>query len=547
MTKRNKIISLILAIGVVAYIASRFLFSSDGNKIETVEVTRGNVTEYVSETGKVVAINDLDLFFVTTGRVAKVHVEEGESVEAGKILMNLDAGQLYISRQNAVASLASSEAQYAKALAGATLEDVRIAEISVENAKAFLASTLQGVEDTKASNSIGLDKAHSDLLGYAEGVFLKSSTAMQTLKNNVFSAVGNLRYDITPSDSSASSGATAAYQVALSAMERMNTDILVMRSVTERETISTLASAVIADGKAVRDATANANLLMQNAIPAAGLSQTTFDARATSVKLAWIEVSSAVNVADSQKGLIATLQITNLASENIAKQKTTSAEGALRTTEEQLQRLKAPLRDVDKAIYLASIASSRANVNLVDKQIYDTFLRAPVEGVVGSLDVSVGELVSPSFRAASVISKTFLIESDVSELDIAKISEGQNVEVTFDALEGQVFMGTISSIAPRETTAADFDIFYTVNIALKDMNTPLRSGMTADMDIQVGEKQNVLIAPRRQVLRKSGVNFVQVINAEGEVEERDVIIGLRGDDFYEILEGLELGEMILVE
>lgn len=543
---KKRILWAVALLLVGALIVPR-LFSGEGDGVETVTVAYGDVIEYVSETGKVVAVDDLDLFFVTTGRVSKIHVEEGEAVEAGQVLMNLDAGQLYISRQNAVATLAGSQAQYDKALAGATPEEIRIAEIAVENARATLISAEQTLQDTKSSNLIGLEKAHSDLIGYVESVYLKSSTAMQTLENNVFSAAGNLRYDITPSDTIATSEAATTYRVAQAAMDRMHADILVIRTVIDGETVNAIASAIIADGKAVRDAAAKATALMQNAIPAAGLSQTTFDARVAAVKLAWVEANTAVNAAESQKAFVSTTKITNLASENTARQKVTTAEGALRTSEEQLQRLKAPLRDVDKAVYLASIASSRASVSLIDKQIYDTFLRSPVAGVVGSLDVSVGELVSPSFRAASVISKTFLIESDVSELDIAKIFEGQQVEVTFDALEGQVFMGKIASIAPRETTAADLDIFYTVKISLDDMDTPLRSGMTADLDINVGERSDVIIVPRRQVLRKGGKNFVKLLGTDEEFEERDVVIGLRGDNYYEILEGLNEGDVILVE
>lgn len=547
LVTRKRLIWGIIIIAVLGYAASSFFGGGNGDEIETVEVTRGDVIEYVSETGKVTAIDDLDLFFETTGRVASISVEEGDAVEEGAELMRLDAGQLAIRRQNAVAALDAAQAQYDQALAGATPEEIRIAEIAVANAESALRSAEQSLKDTIASNEVAIDKAHSDLVGQAENVYLKSSTTMQTLKDTVFTASGNVRYDIQPSDALATTEASAAYQVAVAAKARMDADILAIRLASGNDAIALYASAIIADGKAVREAAGKSSSMIQGAIPTAGLSQTTFDARVASVQTAWVNINTAVNAAETQRALVSTTKITSLASENTARQKITTAEGALRTAEEQLERLKAPLRDVDKAIYLANIASARANVNLYGKQIADTILRAPVAGVVGSLDVSVGELVSPSFRAASVISEAFLIESDVSELDIAKIEVGQAVEVTFDALEGQVFMGKIMSVSPRETTAADLDIFYEVKVSIDDKNAPLRSGMTADLDINVGEMTDVIIVPRRQVLRKSGSNFVKILGEDGEVEDREVIVGLRGDDHYEILEGVQVGETVIVE
>lgn len=547
MTTRNKIIWSGILLAIAALIIARVIFSGGSGDVKTVLVERGDVTEYVSETGKVVAVDDIDLFFETTGRVDAVLVKEGDAVEEGDAIMRLDAGQLHIRRRDAVAALKTVQAQYDKALAGATPEEIRIKEIAVDNAEDSLMSARQTLDDTIASNDIALDKAYSDLIGDVESVYLKSSTAMQIMENNVFNAAGNLRYDIIPSDTVSASEATAAFQVALSAKDRMNDNIVAIRTVSGGDVIEALAAALIADGKAIRDAAAKANQLMQDAVPTAGLSQTTFDTRATSVKTAWTDVNTAVNTAESQKALISTTKISKLSSENTARQKVTTAEGALRTAQEQLADLKAPLRDVDKAVYLAQIASARANISLYDKQISDTILTAPVTGIIGSLDVSVGEIATPSVRAASVISKAFRIESDVSELDIDKISEGQEVAITFDALPGRTFMGKVATVAPRETTSADSDIFYTVKIGIDDSEATLRSGMTADLDINVGEVTDAIVVPRRQVLRRDGSNFVKVLNDDGKSEERDVVVGLRGDERYEIVQGLREGERVLIE
>jgi len=546
MTRRRKI-HWGIGIGVVAVIilARIFLSSGKGEELVLHTIERGTITEYISETGEVMAEKDLDLFFKATGRVSKVEFEEGDAIKEKEVIMRLDATDLYIRRQEAVATLSARQAEYQKALAGATPEQIRIAEIAVRNAEASLASAKQTLNDTALSNEASLDKAYSDLAGYAESVYLKASTTMQTLQTDVFSGSGgNVRSDIIATDATAAIEALNALAVAMPAKVRMDSDILLLRSATVQTNIDALAAALIADGKAVRDAASKANTLMQTSIRAQTLSQTTFDARVAAVKLVWTDMSNAVNTAETQRGTALNTKLSNISSGNVAAQKVRTAELALETSEQQLEQLKASLRDVDKNVYLASIASARASVSLVDQQIEDTILRSPVDGIVGTLDISTGELVTTVTRAASVISSDFLIESDVSELDIAKVSEGQIVEVSFDALPEQMFTGWVSKVAPRETREGD-DIFYAVTIMLDDKDIPLRSGMTADLDINVGQKDDVLLVPRRQVIRRDGKTYVNLMREEQE--EAEVVIGLLGNTEYEVLSGLSEGDQIVID
>lgn len=547
MTRRKKIYWGI-GIGIVAIIVIARIFAGAGDDDEVVlhTVERGMVTEYISETGEVMAEKDLDLFFKATGRVSKVEFEEGDEVKEGDVIMRLDARDLYIRRQEAVAALSARQAEYQKALAGATDEQIRISEIAVRNAEASLANAQQKLSDTKLSNTATLEKAYSDLVGLVESVYLKASTTMQTLQTDVYSGSGgNIKNDIIPTDAVAAIEAINAHSVAIPAKDRMDNAILLLRMETNQASIESLAASLVADGRAVRDAASKANALMQTSIPAQTLSQTTFDARVAAVKLVWTDMNTSVNAAETQRGTVTTTKLSHISSENIAQQAVRTAELALETAEQQLESLKAPLRDVDKDVYLAGIASARASVSLVDSQIEDTLLRAPVEGIVGTLDISTGELVTTATRAASVISSGFLIESDVSELDIAKVKVDQEVDVSFDALPDQVFKGHVSKVAPRETREGD-DIFYAVTIILDQKDVPLRSGMTADLDINVGQKDNVLLVPRRQVVRRDGKTYVNVMR-DGEPEEVEIEIGLLGNTEHELLSGLSEGDQVIID
>lgn len=548
MTSRNK--KLLFAAGLVIAAAGVFgvraYRASRTPDVETVAPRRGPVAQVVSETGKVVAIDDLVLSFRRSGRVAKILVKEGEAVKQGQPLMSLETSELAIQRREALAAVSSAEAKYAQAAAGATAEELRVLEVAVTNARTSLEDARQAREDVLEANEASLRKAYGDLTGGLESGYLKSSAAMQTLKNDVYDAAGNLRSDISPTDFSLQTQSAAAYVAGKSALARMDAEIAELRATGDRARIDALSSSLIESARTVRDAAQLANALMQSSSPAGGTTQASFDARRTSVKAAWTDLNAAVNAAEALKLSVASVAAANASSANAADQAVRTAEGAVASAERTLESRKAPLRDVDRAVYLAAIASARASLSLVDQQIADSTLEAPVDGVVGTIDVSLGETAQANAPVGTLVSTSLKIESEVSELDIAGIRLDQPVAFSFDAIEGRTFAGRVLSVAPRETSKDD-DIYYKVEIAIDGSDPAVRIGMTADLDIEVGRKENALLVPRRQVYRREGKDYVKVLTASGAVEEVEVTVGLRGREDYEILSGVRESDRIAVE
>lgn len=543
---RKRLIYAAAAVAVLgAVFGVRAYRAAKGTDYETVAPRRGGVTQVVSETGKVVAATDLVLSFKRSGRVAKILVKEGDAVKANQPLMSLSVSDLAIQRREAAAALASSQARYDQAVAGATPEELRVLETSVRNAEASLASARTALEDAKASAASSLAKAYADLGGQMETLYLKSSSAMQTLTTDVYDAAGNLRSDISSNDFGTMTQALSAFTAARSAMTSMEMSIAMYRASATDADRDSRSAALLADAKTVRDAAALANALMQSSTPV-GTSQTAFDARKSSVRSVWIDLNAAVNGAESQKLLVASSAASASASLNAAAQNVTAAEGALESAKRSLESRSAPLREVDKAVFRAAIASSLAALSLIDQQIADATITAPADGIVGSVDIDLGEVATANAPVGTLISPSLQIEADVSELDIAGIAVGQPVAFTFDAIEGREFAGRVARVAPRET-AKDDDVYYKVEIAIESDEPAIRIGMTADLDIEVGSRDGVLLAPRRQVYRRDGKDYVKIVPPKGEPEEIEVQVGLRGRDDYEIVSGLRESDLILVE
>ena len=545
-TKRQVIIAVAAVAVVGGILGVRAYQRAKAPAVETVAPRRGPVTEVVSETGRVLASEDLELSFKRSGRVAAILAKEGETVTKGQALLRLNTADLAIQRREALASLASAEARYAQAAAGATQEDLKVLEASVHNAEVSLETARRSLQDTQASNEASVGKAYADLDGQMETLFLKSSSTMQTLKNDVYDSSGQVRYDISSPDYAVQSQALTAYTAARTAFASMELSVAMYRASASDADRDSRSTAIIADATTVRDAAQLANALMQGSVPVGGTTQTAFDARKANVKAAWTDMNLAVNAAESQKRVVASALAAASTSLNAAEQAVHSAEGAMASAQRTLESRSAPLRDVDKAVYLAAVSSARANVSLIDQQIADSTLEAPTEGIVGNIDISLGEIAQANVPVGTLISPSLRIEAEVSELDIANIRVGQPVAFTFDAIEGRTFAGHVTSVAPREISK-DEDVYYKVKIAIDDEEPAIRIGMTADLDIEVGRKDDALLVPRRQVYRREGKDYVKVLAANGKTEEIAVVVGLRGRDEYEILSGVRESDLIVVE
>ena len=110
---------------------------------------------------------------------------------------------------------------------------------------------------------------------------------------------------------------------------------------------------------------------------------------------------------------------------------------------------------------------------------------APFDGVVAELNAKAGNSITAGEVAVTVADfSSWLIETtDLTEIDVVTLSEGQAVTVTFDAIPGETFSGVIDSIG-QTYEEKQGDITYTVTVALEDSHPSLRWGMTAVVKFQ---------------------------------------------------------------
>ncbi len=117
----------------------------------------------------------------------------------------------------------------------------------------------------------------------------------------------------------------------------------------------------------------------------------------------------------------------------------------------------------------------------------DLELKAPFNGTTSKINVREGEWVNTGQNAMlfADLNELQVETTDLNEIDVARISEGSPVDITFDALPGVTIMGTVEKIAARSSEGSGVN--YTVTISMDERPEKLRWGMTAFVEIQVQE------------------------------------------------------------
>jgi multidrug resistance efflux pump len=154
----------------------------------------------------------------------------------------------------------------------------------------------------------------------------------------------------------------------------------------------------------------------------------------------------------------------------------------------QLDLLRAGATDGQIAVQQAVVAQAQAALDEAQVALERTEVRAPFAGTVGAVDTRVGELAVPGQPLVTLGDlATLRVETtDLDEIDVARVDVGQKVDVTFDALPEEVFVGHVTRISPMAASGSG-GVNYTVVIAVDDLDPAVRWGMTAFVDIEVGQ------------------------------------------------------------
>lgn len=571
-TKKWVIISII----ILALVGGGVYWKTTSTKApayDLVEVKKGTVSQEVTVTGRVEPAEDAMLSFETGGIVRSIAVEVGAAVKRSDIIMSLDTRSLDAEIRKALAGVTSAQSsyrQYEAALEtqraqleelkqGTRIEDIAVAEAQVKTAEQVLADAKINLSAVTSDADISLNNLYGGVSDVLSDAYFDADDAVRKQVNDFFIFTNdytNPSLSFITSDNLAKNNSEIGRQQMNTVLSKYKN--LIISSITTQQgydqALTEAESYIIEVNNFLLNVAATVSA-------STSLTETTLNTYKGYVNTARSNVNTSLSNIRTKQQSIATQKATAVQSLATANATVSKAESDLEVAKRQLDAKKASatpeqLRakeaavsqaEANVAVSQASIAQANAAVENLRAQLDKLILRSPIDGIVSKQDMKLGEIVSPNITVAMIISGSqFEVKADVPEADIAKIKLGNSAKVTLDAYGSEIdFPATIIKIDPAERIIEGVAT-YRVTLQFNNQDERIKSGMTANIDIQGEYRENILFVPTRAVTIKNGERYVQVLK-NNLPEEVKVTVGLKGSDGnIEILSGLNEGDKIIL-
>lgn len=173
-----------------------------------------------------------------------------------------------------------------------------------------------------------------------------------------------------------------------------------------------------------------------------------------------------------------------------------------------------------------------------------TVFTSPANGYVTHKNAWVGTYVAKGANLFTIADLDALwVMADVYEYDAPWLEKGQRATVELDYLRGQSFETTIDYVYP---TLDEHSRTLRVRLKLKNPDVVLKPGMFATVRIVTTPASDVLMVPPSSVIHAGDRNILFIAKQGGRFEPRDVSLGARGDNAYEVKDGVKEGERVVI-
>lgn len=187
-----------------------------------------------------------------------------------------------------------------------------------------------------------------------------------------------------------------------------------------------------------------------------------------------------------------------------------------------------------------SLHNMRLNMQMIRRRKENLTIKAPIDGELGLLDVVLGQSVSQGVKIGQINSLgSYKIEAQIDEHYIDRVVAG--LEATFER-QDEAYSAMIRKVYP-EVRNGKFkaDLKF-----VGEQPANIRSGQTYYLNLQLGQPEQAVLVPRGAFFQTTGGRWIYVVDADGEgATRREIRISRQNPQYYEVLEGLQLGERVI--
>ena len=579
-----------LALALVGAFIAACAGAQETPVVRTAQVTRGSVTQTVAISGSVSSAGTVKLNPATNGKVAQLLIAVGQQVAAGQPLAKLDTTDLEAALATAQNNLAGAEANYDKALAGAsdarnslvqtqqsTANDVATAQASLAKVRSNYAAAKKNLVFSlyiSLINDLGIylsqiaiaqqqvQKIQSDL---SAGTQSSDNRSAQTSVNQAAAALGNAQsygqgvYASAESDYIAAMNqilsAVATFDAALAATADLAPAAQQMAGaqVTYNGAASRLTSAIDAPngqiGTALSSITAAQNSL--NTINTK--TDTTQDAARADIATLLVILTGEQQSATNSKFRISQSGTTvGTIADTISGGYTTAAQNLVSVqirSAQSLQSAQTSVNNQPSNVQSAqnSLANAQTNVATAQTNLENASIKASVSGVVVSISAQPGENVTTNSTAGFIVlanTGSMALHGTVGEADVVKLKLAQVATITVDAVGTAKMTGKVTSLDPVATIASGVPV-YGVDVTIDLPSALVKPGMSGTAQVILASRPNTLTVPNLAVKTQTGRRYL-TIQKDGQPVDTDVTFGISNDTVTEVLTGAQEGDVVVL-
>ena len=188
-----------------------------------------------------------------------------------------------------------------------------------------------------------------------------------------------------------------------------------------------------------------------------------------------------------------------------------------------------------------SLDNMRLNMQMIRRRKDKLTIKSPIDGELGLLDVVLGQSVASGAKIGQINQiGSYKIEAQIDEHYIDRVSAG--LEATFERQQ-ESFAAVIRKVYPEVRDGkfkADFKFSG-------EQPANIRTGQTYYLTLQLGQAENAILVPRGTFYQRTGGKWIYVLSPEKDkAVRREIRIGRQNPQYYEVLEGLQAGEQVII-